>query len=56
MGETEGLGDGEVGIFEVVRDSATETAKGLKLSFALAGHECDVVSMSWNMTGRHTPI
>jgi WD40 repeat protein len=41
-----------VGIFEVVRDSATETSTGLKLSFALAGHESDVVAMAWNMSGK----
>lgn len=52
MGEAEGLKDGEVGIFEVIRDSATQTSKGLKLSFALAGHESDVVAMAWNMSGK----
>lgn len=44
------VGDGEVGIFEVERDSAGHT-KGLKLSFVLAGHTSEVSSMAWNATG-----
>jgi len=45
------VGDGEVGIFEVERDSAGHT-KGLKLSFALAGHASDVLAVAWNATGK----
>ena len=51
VGEAEGLNDGEVGIFEVVRDKGTDTSKELKLSFVLAGHQSDVIAMAWNVTG-----
>jgi WD40 repeat protein len=44
------VGDGEVGVFEVERDSSGQT-RGLKLSFVLAGHTSDVLCMAWNATG-----
>ncbi len=48
------VGDGEVGIFEVERDSSGAT-KGLKLFFVLAGHTSDVLCLAWNSTG-NAPI
>ena len=49
------VGDGEVGIFEVERDTSGHT-KGLKLSFVLAGHTCDVLCLAWNATGKDVRI
>ena len=45
------LGDGEVGIFDIERDSSGQT-KNLNLSFVLAGHSTDVLCMAWNVTGK----
>jgi hypothetical protein len=46
--------DGEVGIFEVSRDKVGEgAATGLALSFALAGHDSNVVAMGWSPSGEY---
>lgn len=51
-GESNGsIGDGEVGIFEVERDSSGNTL-GLKLSFSLAGHVSSVSCLAWNSSGK----
>jgi WD40 repeat protein len=52
VGEAEGVKDGEVGIFEVVRDKISGHATGLKLVIALSGHTSHVTSCGWNSTGQ----
>mmetsp|Transcript_1270 Transcript_1270/g.2069 ORF Transcript_1270/g.2069 Transcript_1270/m.2069 type:complete len:434 (-) Transcript_1270:94-1395(-) len=48
----EGVGDGEVGVFEVVREKGSGAATGLRLVFALSGHTSHVVTMAWSVNGK----
>lgn len=50
VGEDVGVGDGDVGVFEVSRRQ-DGTATGLKLSFVLSGHISDVIGFAWSPTG-----
>lgn len=51
VGEAEGVKDGEVGIFEIVRDKISGHATSLSLAFAFAGHTSDVIACGWSPTG-----
>jgi WD40 repeat protein len=56
VGEAEGVKDGEVGIFEVIRDKISGHATGLRLAIALSGHTAHVTSCGWNSTGQSLSV
>jgi WD40 repeat protein len=51
VAEEEGVKDGEVGIFEIIRDKMTGHATHLRLAIVFSGHSSHVSSCGWNSTG-----
>lgn len=51
VGESVGVIDGEIGIFEVVRNKEGES-EGVVLRFAFAGHDADVTAFAWSANGK----
>lgn len=51
VGESVGILDGEVGIFEIVRNKDGES-EGIILRFSFAGHDSDVTAIAWSSNGK----
>jgi WD40 repeat protein len=56
VAEEEGVKDGEVGVFEIIRDKITGHATHLRLAIVFSGHSSHVCSFGWNSVGRPCPL
>ena len=56
VAEEEGVKDGEVGVFEIIRDKISGHATHLRLAIVFSGHSSHVTSCGWNATGRSWTI